>query len=101
MKIVAREMKVFLDKHKILVEQWSEDVLWLWSRCQPLPNRPHIHQWHELMARIATQKAREEAIDEDVEEAAIDMGALNGEDASKDWIRETDLTGIEDDLANL
>ncbi|PLW50273.1 hypothetical protein PCASD_01704 [Puccinia coronata f. sp. avenae] len=101
MKIVAREMKVFLDKHKILVEQWSEDVLWLWSRCQPLPNRPHIHQWHELMARIATQKAREEAIDEDVEEAAIDMGALDGEDTSKDWIRETDLTGIEDNLANL
>ncbi|PLW36563.1 hypothetical protein PCANC_15494 [Puccinia coronata f. sp. avenae] len=101
MKLIVQEMKVSLEKHEILVEQWSEDVVWLWARCQPLPNKPHIHQWHDLMARIATRKASEEAIDEDVEEAAIDMGALDGEDASKDWIRETDLAGIEDDLATL
>jgi hypothetical protein len=101
MKLVAQEMKVSLEKHKILVEQWSEDVVWLWVRCQPLPNKPHIHQWHDLMAWIAMQKASEEAIEKDVEEAAIDMGSLNSEDASKDWIRETDLASIEDNLGPL
>jgi hypothetical protein len=32
-------------------------------------------------------------MDEDVEEAAIDVGTLDGEDANNKWIIESDLTG--------
>ena len=75
----------------MLLEHWLEDVIWLWSRCQPLPNKPHIKQWHDLMGQIATRKARkasEAAVDEDVEGAAIDVGTLDGEDANNQWIVE-------------
>ncbi|PLW28366.1 hypothetical protein PCANC_23999 [Puccinia coronata f. sp. avenae] len=60
-----------------------------------------MKMWHNLMGQIATRKASEAAVDEDVEEAAIDVGTLDGEDANNKWIIESDLTGLADNLAAL
>jgi hypothetical protein len=101
MQIVSQELKSRLEKHKVLLEQWSGDVFWLWGRCQPLPNKLHIKEWHDLMGRIATRKESEAAVEKDLEEAAIDVGILDGEDANEEWINESNLTGLADDLATL
>ncbi|KAA1119937.1 hypothetical protein PGT21_036409 [Puccinia graminis f. sp. tritici] len=82
-----------LDKHEVLVEEWSEDVVWLWSMCQPIPNKPHIQQWHELINRIRTRKVRRDngvGIDETLEDTVIEVGALDGdgEDASNEMVNE-------------
>ncbi|PLW26095.1 hypothetical protein PCANC_24512 [Puccinia coronata f. sp. avenae] len=75
MKMISQELKARLEKHKALVEQWSEDVVWLWAR-----------------------KANEVAVEEELEAAAIDVQHLDGEDANEEWIDETDLAGLEEDL---
>ncbi|PLW19176.1 hypothetical protein PCASD_20545 [Puccinia coronata f. sp. avenae] len=98
MKMISRELKARLEKHKALVEQWSEDVVWLWGQCQPLPNKPHIKQWNDLIERIAARKANEVAVEEELEAAAIDVQHLDGEDANEEWIDETDHAGLEEDL---
>jgi hypothetical protein len=97
MKMISQELKARLEKHKATVEQWSEDVVWLWGQCQPLPNKPHINQWHDLIERIAAQK-KKVAVEEELEAAAIDVQHLDGEDANEEWIDETDLAGLEEDL---
>ena len=53
------------------------------------------------MGPIATPKASEAAVEEDVEEAAIDVSTLDGEDANNQQIIESDLTGLADNLAAL
>ncbi|KAA1115642.1 hypothetical protein PGTUg99_018995 [Puccinia graminis f. sp. tritici] len=92
-KMIERELRTRLDEHEALVEDWSEDVIWLWSMCQPIPNKPYIKQWHELISRIRTRKTRSETgggIDETLEDTVIEVGALDGdgEDASDEWINE-------------
>jgi hypothetical protein len=43
MKMVSEELKACLEKDEVLLEHWLEDVIWLWGRCQLLPNKPHIN----------------------------------------------------------
>ncbi|PLW37728.1 hypothetical protein PCANC_02188 [Puccinia coronata f. sp. avenae] len=74
MKMISQELKARLEKHKATVEQWSEDVVWLWAQKKKV------------------------AVEEELEAAAIDVQHLDGEDANEEWIDETDLAGLEEDL---
>ncbi|KAA1106725.1 hypothetical protein PGTUg99_014882 [Puccinia graminis f. sp. tritici] len=92
-KLVQQELYTRIDEHEVLVEEWSEDIVWLWSMCQPLPNKPHIKQWHDLINRIRGRKVRRDngvGIDETLEDTVIEAGALDGdgEDASDDLVDE-------------
>ncbi|KAA1103499.1 hypothetical protein PGT21_013899 [Puccinia graminis f. sp. tritici] len=104
MKLVRFELESQLLVHEALVEQWSNDIVWLWDRCQPLPNKPHIAQWHDLIRRIRLRKegSVEEVnnIDEHLEEAVLEEGALDGEDADEEWINETEAAGVEADAGD-
>ncbi|KAA1120371.1 hypothetical protein PGTUg99_003121 [Puccinia graminis f. sp. tritici] len=95
-KLVEQEMFTRLNEHKVLVEEWSEDVVWLWSMCQPIPNKPHIQQWHELINQIRTRKVRRDngvGIDETLEDTVIEVGALDGDgkDASDEMVNENEV----------
>ncbi|PLW07214.1 hypothetical protein PCASD_26364 [Puccinia coronata f. sp. avenae] len=74
MKMISQELKARLEKHKATVEQWSEDVVWLWAQKKKV------------------------AVEEELEAAAIAVQHLDGEDANEEWIDETDLAGLEEDL---
>ncbi|KAA1132381.1 hypothetical protein PGTUg99_004211 [Puccinia graminis f. sp. tritici] len=104
MKMVRYELESRLLLHETLVEQWSNDIVWLWDRCQLLPNKPHITQWHDLLRRIHLHKQGSadevNGVDEHLEEAVLEEGALDGEDADDKWINETDAAGVEADAGD-
>jgi hypothetical protein len=51
-KLIDQELGICLKEHEVLMENWSANVVWLWNRCQPLTNKPHISMWLEKFSGI-------------------------------------------------
>ncbi|PLW19874.1 hypothetical protein PCANC_09273 [Puccinia coronata f. sp. avenae] len=106
-KCIARELHMRLFSHQTLVQDWSDDVRWLWGVCQPKENKQLINAWTELMDQVRSvrrgwglEEDSGDLIDEDVEEAALNVDEDDGEDAEDDWVDEIGYTPANEEQRN-
>ncbi|WAQ87011.1 hypothetical protein PtA15_7A740 [Puccinia triticina] len=94
MKVICEELKLQLKAHEELVSDWSEDLVWLWSRCQPVNNQHLISEWHALIQQIEqleSQTVPTPDIDENLEDAVLDVNVEDGEDAEDELLSDAEL----------
>jgi hypothetical protein len=98
MKLILHELVDRTAEHKNQMENWSNDVVWLWDRCQLAPNKPNITAWLQVLSAIRRNRenANRAYMDDDVEEAILKDDA--GEEANDEWINEQDLTDLQVDV---
>ncbi|PLW57159.1 hypothetical protein PCANC_03098 [Puccinia coronata f. sp. avenae] len=60
LQVVQKELQQRLLQHAIMVEDWSSDVVWLWSRCQPSNNGSNglMMRWLELNTTVVSNKRK-------------------------------------------
>ncbi|PLW19031.1 hypothetical protein PCANC_09820 [Puccinia coronata f. sp. avenae] len=79
---------------EIETEEWSGDVVWLWSRCQPSSHQSNslLMQWLEMNAKIVSNKQNalpsSDAVDEGLEDVILEVGFDDGKEANDGWIGE-------------
>ncbi|PLW31901.1 hypothetical protein PCANC_22747 [Puccinia coronata f. sp. avenae] len=95
MKLILHELVDRTAEHENQMENWSNDVVWLWDRCQLAPNKPNITAWLQVLSAIRRNRenANRAYMDDDVEEAILNDDA--GEEANDEWINEQDLTDLQ------
>ncbi|KAI9607012.1 hypothetical protein KEM48_001645 [Puccinia striiformis f. sp. tritici PST-130] len=97
LRILGEEFRTRLVSHQTLIEEWSLDIVWLWFHCQPVDNRGRIEEWNDLVTEVQNNIPQElppstaaeqdvEAVDDDLEEAIVDVNNNDGEDAADGWI---------------
>ncbi|KAA1102587.1 hypothetical protein PGTUg99_020490 [Puccinia graminis f. sp. tritici] len=116
LKVIKAEIHERLLIHSTLLEDWSENILWLWARCQPSNNRHYINQWYQLMSHIQNDRANARRnpsnalellpdvdfqdvrialanINEAMEDAVLDVDIDDGEDVDEALITEAGIEG--------
>ena len=84
-KVIRAELQLQLKSHEQLVSDWSEDIAWLWSRCQPSNNQHSISEWDSLIQRIqhTEPQTRIPELDEAFEDAVLNVNVEDGEDVEE------------------
>ncbi|PLW39434.1 hypothetical protein PCASD_07986 [Puccinia coronata f. sp. avenae] len=89
-KVIKRELRSRLTAHCDLVFTWSENVEWLWSRCQPEGSKSIMESWGEMLNQIAQGNPISpdvlEGVREDMESVQVDVNWDDGEDANEDLV---------------
>ncbi|PLW17206.1 hypothetical protein PCANC_16245 [Puccinia coronata f. sp. avenae] len=107
LQVVQKELQQRLLQHAIMVEDWSSDVVWLWSRCQPSNNGSNglMMRWLELNTTVVSNKQKLpsslDVIDDGLEEVILGVEFDDGEEVNDGWIQEDDAfeePGPGDDL---
>ncbi|WAQ82829.1 hypothetical protein PtA15_3A193 [Puccinia triticina] len=91
LKCINQELRLRLSTHKVLVQDRSDDVMWLWDKCQPPQNKPNISEWIRL-----AECSRSDAgvnlevpdIDEELEDVLLDNEGDDGDYDEDDWVDE-------------
>ncbi|EFP81108.2 uncharacterized protein PGTG_07360 [Puccinia graminis f. sp. tritici CRL 75-36-700-3] len=89
-KLIQKELLNRLAIHNNLVEEWSENVTWLWGCCQPTENQSFVQIWNDLVKQVKQEKLNnfadlnnaEDALEEIVSGEVVD----DGEDADGSWV---------------
>ncbi|KAA1130419.1 hypothetical protein PGTUg99_015687 [Puccinia graminis f. sp. tritici] len=100
-RVIGDELRARLALHAVVVEEWSDDIIWLWDRCQPINNRGHISQWHDLLAEVKRNQPPTlpespdihttlQDIDDGLEEIIINGHLDDGEDAEENLMTDDD-----------
>ncbi|WAQ87663.1 hypothetical protein PtA15_8A569 [Puccinia triticina] len=93
MKVICSELQLRLKEHEELICDWSDDLVWLWSRCQPINNQHSISEWHTLIQQIEqleSQTVPAPDIDEILEDAVLDVNVDDGEDVEDNLISDAE-----------
>ncbi|WAR53832.1 hypothetical protein PtB15_3B341 [Puccinia triticina] len=87
---IQKELLSRLANHNNLVEEWSENVVWLWNNCQPTQNQEFMTRWNKLLEDIQQEKLdyfpNLDNIDDDLEQVISGEVVDDGEDAEEEWI---------------
>ncbi|OAV86558.1 hypothetical protein PTTG_03307 [Puccinia triticina 1-1 BBBD Race 1] len=87
---IQKELLSRLANHNDLVEEWSENVVWLWNNCQPTQNQEFMTRWNKLLEDIQQEKLdyfpNLDNIDDDLEQVISGEVVDDGEDAEEEWI---------------
>ncbi|KAI7966756.1 hypothetical protein MJO29_000033 [Puccinia striiformis f. sp. tritici] len=88
--LIKRELTRSTLEHANLVDEWSDNVSWLWKRCQPTGNEAHFQQWFALVERAYQLRVDAlpyvDDVDDWIEEAVLDEEHDDGDDAHEDMI---------------
>ncbi|KNE87981.1 hypothetical protein PSTG_18625 [Puccinia striiformis f. sp. tritici PST-78] len=94
-----------LENHGTLMDDWSEHISWLWTRCQPEGNRGYIADWDQMIRKIRRGNPTEDQpqVEEEIEAAVLEVGLDDGEDADVALIAAAEggiSNDVSDDLPN-
>jgi hypothetical protein len=88
LQVVQKELQQRLMQHGQMVEDWSRDVNWLWSRCQPPSNQLNalLIRWLELVTKVVSNTgnvcAYSHVVDEGLEDVILGVDFDDGEEAN-------------------
>ncbi|KAI9603647.1 hypothetical protein KEM48_000408 [Puccinia striiformis f. sp. tritici PST-130] len=82
-KMVIKMCEADLEIHGTLMDDWSEQISWLWTRCQPEGNRYYIAEWDQMIRRIRRGNPTEDQpqVEGQVEATVLEVDLDDGEDA--------------------
>jgi hypothetical protein len=92
LQVLQKELKHRLIQHATMLEDWSSDVLWLWSRCQPSSNQSNVllMQWLELIKKLISNRHNVhpslDVVDKHLEEEILGVDFDDGEEANNELI---------------
>ncbi|KAA1067628.1 hypothetical protein PGT21_011815 [Puccinia graminis f. sp. tritici] len=96
LKLINDELELQLKLHGQLLLDWSDNVTWLWNRCQPHNNRAAMSDWISLVTQItnnsqphSNQPTPLATVDDDLEEAGLD-DVEDGEDVEDQLISDAE-----------
>ena len=88
-KLIGKELLNRLATHNDLIEDWSENLQWLWANCQPAGNDSFLAGWKSLLEEVKkVKKGRDgdllaEEVDDTLEEAVLGEVVDDGEEAAE------------------
>ncbi|PLW33514.1 hypothetical protein PCANC_16459 [Puccinia coronata f. sp. avenae] len=94
LQVVQKELQQQLMQHGRMVEDWSRDVNWLWSRCQPPSNQLNalLIRWLELVTKVVSNTgnvcAYSHVVDEGLEDVILGVDFDDGEEANDGLVGE-------------
>ncbi|PLW35114.1 hypothetical protein PCASD_12996 [Puccinia coronata f. sp. avenae] len=94
LQVVQKELQQQLMQHGRMVEDWSRDVNWLWSRCQPPSNQLNalLIRWLELVTKVVSNTgnvcAYSHVVDEGLEDVILGVDFDDGEEANNGLVGE-------------
>ncbi|KAA1087606.1 hypothetical protein PGT21_034505 [Puccinia graminis f. sp. tritici] len=84
--VIKIELGNRLASHNELVEEWSENLMWLWDHCQPVENQSFLNTWKALLQDVRKEgyanSINSVDIDETLEDDILHKVADDGEDAN-------------------
>ncbi|KAA1138316.1 hypothetical protein PGTUg99_030174 [Puccinia graminis f. sp. tritici] len=84
--VIKIELGNRLASHNELVEEWSENLMWLWDHCQPVENQSFLNTWKALLQDVRKEgyanSINSVDIDETLEDDILHEVADDGEDAN-------------------
>ncbi|KAI9623595.1 hypothetical protein KEM48_009362 [Puccinia striiformis f. sp. tritici PST-130] len=82
-KMVIKMCEADLEIHGTLMDDWSEQISWLWTRCQPEGNQYYIAEWDQMIQRIGRGNPTEDQpqVEEQVEATVLEVDLDDGKDA--------------------
>ncbi|WAR51794.1 hypothetical protein PtB15_1B230 [Puccinia triticina] len=95
LELIREELKLNLIDHGELIKLWSNDISWLWQRCQPDSNNSQFQEWtrlidqvkrdrHTFFPNILSNDLASNDVDDDLEEAVLDVLQDDGEDVQEE-----------------
>ncbi|KAI7943759.1 hypothetical protein MJO28_011287 [Puccinia striiformis f. sp. tritici] len=104
-KMIIKMCEAELENHGTLMDDWSEHISWLWTRCQPEGNRGYIADWDQMIRKIRRGNPTEDQpqVEEEIEAAVLEVGLDDGEDADVALIAAAEggvSNDVSDDLPN-
>ncbi|KAA1076872.1 hypothetical protein PGT21_022759 [Puccinia graminis f. sp. tritici] len=92
LQLVANELQARLRLHSQLIQDWSDNVTWLWRRCQPFSNRGSIGEWNNLVEQLSRSDGTSSStIDDELEDLMLDENVDDGEDVEERLISNTEV----------
>ena len=95
LKLIRKELRNRKLSHGCLMDEWNEDIMWLWEHCQPAGNEDFCQVWIDLIAQVNSSvlpvSAVEQDVDDVLEEAVMGELVNDGEDAQDGWVSENEL----------
>ncbi|PLW26940.1 hypothetical protein PCASD_23754 [Puccinia coronata f. sp. avenae] len=94
LQVVQKELQQRLMQHGRMVEDWSCDVNWLWSRCQPPSSQLNalLIRWLELVTKVVSNTgnvcAYSHVVDEGLEDVILGVDFDDGEEANNGLVGE-------------
>ncbi|KAH9455406.1 hypothetical protein Pst134EA_022874 [Puccinia striiformis f. sp. tritici] len=100
-KMIIKMCEADLENHGTLMDDWSEHISWLWTRCQPEGNRGYIADWDQMIRKIRRGNPTEDQpqVEEEIEAAVLEVGLDDGEDADVALIAAAE-GGISNDVSD-
>ncbi|KAI7942221.1 hypothetical protein MJO28_012248 [Puccinia striiformis f. sp. tritici] len=104
-KMIIKMCEADLENHGTLMDDWSEHISWLWTRCQPEGNRGYIADWDQMIRKIRRGNPTEDQpqVEEEIEAAVLEVGLDDGEDADVALIAAAEggiSNNVSDDVPN-
>ncbi|POV94785.1 hypothetical protein PSHT_16016 [Puccinia striiformis] len=89
--LIKHEMKIELNNHGSLLQDWDNDIAWLWSRCQPQSSRPLLQRWDSTLDRIRREEPESNSlplllVEDEIEDAVLEVDHDDGEDVAEETI---------------
>ncbi|KAA1113241.1 hypothetical protein PGT21_026162 [Puccinia graminis f. sp. tritici] len=89
-KLIHKELLNRLASHNELVEEWSDNITWLWGSCQPTENLTFIQDWNNLLRQIKQEKLDNfpdlNDVNDVLEEIVSGEVVDDGEDTEEVWV---------------
>jgi hypothetical protein len=92
--LIKKELDKQYKRHAAMMDKWSEKIDWLWQHCQPFSNRGYISEWNEMLEEIRRGRngvgsTNHRGVDEQMEEAVLEVDLDDGEDADATLVSES------------
>ncbi|WAQ81212.1 hypothetical protein PtA15_1A552 [Puccinia triticina] len=104
LRVICKELRCRQTLHAALVEEWHSHVPWLANHCQPSEYRTSmLRNWDNMRTKMGLAEYASSSnlpeVDVELEEAILEVGADDGEDAEEDMFLNTDAEddGTDDD----
>ncbi|WAQ92332.1 hypothetical protein PtA15_16A238 [Puccinia triticina] len=104
LRVICKELRCRQTLHAALVEEWHSHVPWLANHCQPSEYRTSmLRNWDNMRTKMGLPEYASSSnlpeVDVELEEAILEVGADDGEDAEEDMFLNTDAEddGTDDD----
>ncbi|KAI7934170.1 hypothetical protein MJO28_017269 [Puccinia striiformis f. sp. tritici] len=91
LELIKHEMKIELNHHGSLLEDWSNNIAWLWRRCQPRSSHPLLQQWNSVLDQIRREGPESNNlpllfVEDELEDAVLEVDHDDGEDVAEETI---------------
>ncbi|KAI7939540.1 hypothetical protein MJO29_014276 [Puccinia striiformis f. sp. tritici] len=91
LQLIKQELTRSTSEHADLLVEWSDNITWLWKRCQPTGNNNHFQQWLAIVEQanllhLTRNRSHADDVDDWIEEAVLDEGLDDGDDAEENLI---------------